>query len=402
MNMSTTIKKSFLFLILFSLLLPGTQLLFDFLPHTILHGIAVDRAFPTFSMKAFKDEKFQKKATNVLMKGNTLWPWMLKLNNQIFYSLFNQISASSNGSILCAKDGSFFQPMYLTSFNRVKKYSHKKLGGVPANVKKLQDILAAKGVPLIVLVSPNRIALEPELVPIGNIDPTRLSRQNSYDALRDEFFSRGVNIVDMFSYFQNQSTPGYIDINGEKTKLPVFLPTASHWNEVAACLAVNEVTTKINQVKGSNLRLTNCGHFELSNPPPNADLDLLQIANLLLPKRNIVAGPSVKHELEPIDTAKRKPRILLIGTSFLFAIQKHLEKSGLVEEAPLFFYYRQQRNKSSERFRKLRKKDKYWEEYIPGFDAIILETNQASLARAGIGFVERALKHYEKNAVVQK
>lgn len=377
------VKKVTLSLALIFILLPSFQILTGFLPKTSIHGVAIPDKRPALSLKGLKSEKYQKKLTDYLMRGSSLWPWMVKMNNQLFYSFFNQISAHQNGSIICANDGSFFQPMYLTSFNREKPYNEEKLGGIPAEVKTLQDILIAKGIPLVVLISPNRIALEPDLVPASRIDPTRLTRQNSYDVLPERFKSLGVNFIDMYDYFLKQSKP-------------VFLPTASHWNEVGSCLAVNSVTAKINSIKGKNIAQINCEDYEMIFPPSDADLDLLEIGNLLFPERTMIPGPKVKYK--SVEEAERtgKPRILLIGTSFLFAIQKHLEKSAIVSEAPLLFYYRQQRASSGKKFHNIRKNKKaFWEEFLMGFDAIVLETNQASVGKIGHGFVKEALNYYQ-------
>lgn len=395
--MDLKIKKVFLIIVAALLLLPSIQMILGVVPKTGLHGVAIPATYPRISKKGFISEGYQKRMTDYLMKGSTLWPWMVKINNQLFYSIFNQISAHQNGSIICANDGTFFQPMYLTAFNREKPFNEAKLGGIPADVKKLQDIFKAKGVPLVVLISPNRIALEPHLVPESRIDPTRLTRINSYDVLPERFKTLGVNYVDMYDYFLKQSNPGFIDINGENAKLPVFLPTASHWNEVGSCLAVNEVFKKINSVKGINSQHIACEDYEMINPPNDADLDLLEIGNLLFPERTIIPGPVVRKPIS-IENNSKKPKILLIGTSFLFAIQKQLEKAELVEEAPLLFYYRQKRNNSSQRFHNIRKNKKnFWEEYLLSFDAIILETNQASIGKVGHGFVKEALNYYQLN-----
>lgn len=395
--MDLKIKKVFLVIVAILLLLPSLQMILGVIPRTGLHGVAIPSKYPELGKKSFLSDNYQKRMTDYLMKGSTLWPWMVKINNQLFYSIFNQISAHQNGSIICANDGTFFQPMYLTAFNREKPFNESKLGGIPADVKRLQDIFKAKGIPLVVLVSPNRIALEPHLVPESRIDPTRLERVNSYDVLPARFKTLGVNYVDMYDYFLKQSKPGFIDMKGENAKLPVFLPTASHWNEVGSCLAVNEVVKKINSVKNSNYPQLACDDYEIINPPPDADLDLLEIGNLLFPERVIIPGPVVKKPIS-IDNNVKKPKILLVGTSFLFAIQKHLEKSALISEAPLLFYYRQQRASSSKKFHNVRKNKKaFWEEFLMGFDAIVLETNQASVGKIGHGFVKEALNYYRDN-----
>jgi len=369
----------------------------NLIPQTKLHGIAFLGDFPTISKKGLLSEKYQKKTADYLQKNNGVWPWMVKASNQVFYQAFNQISANSSTSVACTKEGGLFQPMYLTSFNRTKPYSEKKLGNIPEKVKNLQDILAKRGVSLITLVSPNRIALYPEILPEGYVDRTRLGRQNSYDVLPERFNKLGVNIIDMFQFFLEHRNGAYGE--GE-----VFPPTASHWNEVASCVAVNSIYSKLSALKSIKLPQIECDKFELKMPPTEADTDLLEIANLLFPARLLKPSPVViggtRNDGTPESNIKR-PRILLIGTSFLFAIQKNLEKHKLAEKSPLFFYYRQTRDVSTKSFHNLRKNFN-WEKDILSYDAIVIESNQASIGKIGHGFVDHALKYFRQRDAQEK
>ena len=86
-----------------------------------------------------------------------------------------------------------------------------------------------------------------------------------------------------------------------------------------------------------------------------------------------------------------KPRVLLIGTSFLFDVQKQLERFNLTNEAKLLFYFKSIRSNSEAKLRGL-KKTSYTKDELQKYDLIVLETNQSKVSSMGNGFIRKALK----------
>jgi len=74
------VKKLTLSVALILILLPSLQLLTALLPKTSIHGVAIPDKRPALSLKGLKTEKYQKKLTDYLMRGSSLWPWMVKIN----------------------------------------------------------------------------------------------------------------------------------------------------------------------------------------------------------------------------------------------------------------------------------------------------------------------------------
>jgi hypothetical protein len=82
---------------------------------------------PALTWQGIKKESFQKGLEGWFMKGNALWPWLVRANNQISYTFFNQISGTYNTTIVAGREGHFLQPMYFNSFNRLKTPPRKGL-----------------------------------------------------------------------------------------------------------------------------------------------------------------------------------------------------------------------------------------------------------------------------------
>ena len=369
------------------LLLPGMQALFRPFPQAHINGMAPTSGLPRPTLSGILSEKFQKSVDAWCTRGNGLWPSLVQMSNQIYYSVFGQISGSYNPSVLVGKEGIFFQPMYLRSFNRSKSFDHDAVRKAAKRLGTLEQALAKRNIPLITVISPNQIALYPERVPAAFVDPSRLSRKNSYEVMRPQLDKYGVTVLDMFQYFDQHKGDYGIDL---------FEPTGSHWNEVASC----ETTQRIVQVLGDKLKqplpYIPCRPYTMQNPPPEPETDLVQIANLLFPERTFRPAPVINEPPVPVAGGNFKPKVLLVGSSFLFALQDRLERAHITERSPLFFYFKQRRERSRDLFQRLRTDRLDFEKDILSYDAIVLEVNQASASAVGYGFVEYALREFSR------
>ena len=377
-------KLLILYLAIFAalLLLPAIQILCKPFPVTEVNGMSLPSRPARPTWKTLLNESFQKKFEQWFTRGNGLWPWMVRLSNQLYFSGFGQISGGYNGSVLVGKGGFLFQPMYLKAFNRSKSAKRRELEAVVRDLRDVQQLLAARHVPLVFLVSPNAIGLYPELVPSQYRDPTRLMRKNSYDIVRPLLDQYGINYVNSFEYFQRRR---------DSLGFRVFEPTGSHLNDVGSCQETNLLLSKIEEISTKKFDHFPCEPVVWREPPAGAEIDLLEIANLLWPQTAWQPAPYVESKGRR-DRREGRPRILLVGTSFLFAVQHQLEKHHVTSRAPLFFYYRQVRERSGDPFRTLTKARIDWPRDILSYDAIVLQANQASIGAVGYGFLTDALR----------
>lgn len=378
------------FVIIFSVLLalPLLQTIFRPFHEKPLYGIATPQHFPALNRTAFLSEKYQKAVEDWALKQNGFWPLLVRCANQIYFSVFRQISGDYGSSVQLGREGHLFQPMYLKSFNRSKELNIAKLERNARRLRELQDELAKRGVLQVMLISSNVLGLYPELLPESYTDSTRLSRQSSYQIMRPLLDRYGVNYFDAHEY-----------LTGIKDQFPTrfFEKTGSHWNAIASCLVTNKLFEKIEAGIGKKLTHFPCEPFIYQYPPKSSDLDLLQIANLLLPSSAYTAAPYPVDQ-SSTDESAYKPKGLFVGTSFLFSIIDRVDDHQAFTANPLYFYFRQVRKTPHENFRTLNKKRINWNEVLSN-DVIVLEINQASIGNIGFGFLGEALQELKKKGV---
>lgn len=388
---SRSLSIACLTLLFLMLLIPAMQIAWRPLPAWPLDGLGAPDAPPAFSWQGVTKETFQKGFEQWFMKGNALWSWLVRINNQANFSLFNQVNGTYNAPIIVGREGHFLQPTYFNSFNRLKTPKRRQLEKRVRQLKKLQDLLAERGIPLIVLVSTHALELYPELVPADFTDPTRLSRRNSYEKMRPLLDEAGVNVFDAHQY-----------LSGLKQSSPVrfFEPTGSHWNDVAACLVTQQLLQKLGSLIHKQLLTFACAPYEFRYPPASAERDLVAIANLLFPNATYRPAPYAPVDTTPQPGAYR-PKLLFVGTSFNFAIMDQLEKRQAAEDVNLYFYYRQLRNHSG-KFLGFDRFGINWEKSVFSNDAIVLESHTAGLGAVGYAFVSDALAQLQKEKKQQQ
>jgi hypothetical protein len=122
-------------------------------------------------------------------------------------------------------------------------------------------------------------------------------------------------------------------------------------------------------------------------PPKGPELDLVEIANLLEPEKLYRAAPYLTNHPHP---TLRKPRkILMIGTSFLFGLERQLLQHGIADSTTLLFYFRQSRQSGQGNFRAYKSKSLSAQEIL-SYDAIIVDANVAGPGILGYGFLSHA------------
>jgi|GEM_PF-2718209 len=364
------------------LCLPAINMQFHLVRDLQLNGLALPSRVPKLNWKSFVDESFQKRVESWVMKRNGLWGWLVGTNNQIHFSVFNQASSNYGSQVIKGLDGQLFQPMYLKSFNRTGEVPMDLLKEKVRLLKELQERLDERGIKLLVLISTNVISLYPDLVPPRYLNTKRLEKQNSYQVMRPMLDEAGIRYLDA-----NEMLMGIKD----NYPFRFFSRSGSHWNDVASCIVTDKLLERVQQLIGKDIARPNCSQYELQPEPQASDLDLLQVANLLFTKKFFEPTPYVVSHTGD-NAEKYKPKMLFIGTSFLFSVVNWIEKEQLASEYPLFFYFRQFRNNRADPFHTLNRERIRWKERVLSKDVIVLEINTNNIGLVGFGFATSALK----------
>ncbi|MGI6680634.1 MAG: alginate O-acetyltransferase AlgX-related protein [Bdellovibrionota bacterium] len=318
------------------------------------------------------------------MKSNPLWSHLVKVNNQISYSFFNQITFSYGPQVFVGLDGSLLQPMYINSFNRQYTPKDSILITKVNKLTRLKNLLDKKGVKLLVVANTNNLVLYPENVPSNFLDPTRFERKNSYEIIKEYLTMQNIPFVDNHQFLVEWKS---------KVDYKFFEPTGSHLNDVGVCLATNNLLRAIQkELPNKNIKNFECFPVKKEFPPRKEDVDLLDVSNLLFPNALLRAGT---YSPKPKKLYKEAPlRILFVGTSFNFATQAALKKRNIAN-SKLYFYYRTLRTDDGV-FHPFDKRKIDWENDIFKNDIIILESNYSGLGGIGYNFLTDAIKILKK------
>lgn len=358
------------------------------LPRAKLHGVEMSYHLPRWSLPAFQKGSLQAKTDQWATRSHPLWAWSVRAVNQLTYSLFGEVSLDYRTSVQGGNDGYLWQPMYARAFNRLKPPPRGVIKEAFSGLKQLQDHLASRNIPVIAVINPNLIGLYPELLPekYKAVKP----RESSYEVAQKEIARSKARVIDA-----NQL------LKAKQPQFPFrfFEPTGSHWNDVGSCLAAREVARELAEAWGEEIPAPRCEQNNLEYPPHGTELDLVEIANLLWPESLYRPAPYLTEHPRP---THRKPRkVLLIGTSFLFGLEKQLLKHGIADSTTLLFYFRQSRRNGDGGFGRFDKK-KLSAEEILSYDAIIVDANSAGPGVLGFGFLPFARAAFKLEDPEQK
>lgn len=354
------------------------------------HGMAPARAAPPLKKKTLRSRAWQRALESRAKQRSGLWRPLTMLANELYSRFFGQISAFNNGSVMLAKEGHLFQAAHLPVLNHRRPGNFDLLPRRAKAIGELQQRLAARGKTLLIVVTPNFAELYPELIPQIYLDPRRKDRPHPYEAVRAAFEREGVQYVDTVELLRSRR---------DSVPYRFFALTGSHWNDVGSCLALEAINKTLRSKHAVSLRGFACDQVTIEPAPRAKDRDLLDIANLLFPKRLHRPTPYVSvRYTEPAPA--RQPRALLVGTSYLFALSEHLYDWDLAKDLKLYFYFKQMRQGGERKFRGLNRSKIPWAEILDR-ELIIVNVGIGNPVTIGYGFIEAALNYLKAQEKAQ-
>lgn len=354
------------------------------LPSKTLEGVSMQYSHPQWKWKSVKRGKYQASWEVWATRDHPLWSWSIALTNEIIYRVTGELSLDYVTSIQGGKDGYLWQPMYLKSFNGTRQPEQGRISETFSQLARAQTLLAKHNIPLIGIINPNILHLYPELIP-NKYKAIRPGKKD-YDLALEEIEKSGADVVDAFKYLKDVQ-PNY--------PIKFFEPTGSHWNDVATCLAVQALSSRLTSSWKEEIPDPHCDQYSFENPPRSSELDLVAIANLLAPSSLVKPAPYVT---TPGQVTLKKPRkILLVGTSFLFGLEKELLRRKIADSTTLLFYFRQLRRDAKGGFHGLDRR-KVTKEFLLQYDAIIVDANVSAPGSMGRGVLPVIIDALSPNA----
>lgn len=366
-----------------------TPLLFVFfkIGGAALSGVThADKNIP-FSLNEILAQRFQGFFERNFQKQTGLIGYLVRLDNQIDYFLFNQASSNPRGQIILGLNNQLIERSYLKSANRTIKENRSKLVELVSQLKSFQKSLKKDGTDFILVISPSKAAFYPEAIPSWYKVAGASDRYDSLTFFTEELKKSEVNFIDGFSLLKNKE--------GELNQ-PMFAASGTHWNELGGCLVVSEILKESVKNSGKPGPLIECKVSGEMDRPAYQDMDLLRLANFWFPELLIGKAPKIRQNLILSDLGKA-PNLLVIGSSFCWELLRQFEQSKAASRIDFLYYFKRHAISSADQGKVIDPATFDYKKITQAKDLVIIEINQNFLNKAGFNFPKMYLNWKSKH-----
>ncbi|RED25827.1 acetyltransferase AlgX (SGNH hydrolase-like protein) [Rhodopseudomonas thermotolerans] len=319
------------------------------------------------SLRGFVDGALQKAAALRIADAMPLRRTLIRLNNQIAYSLFGEITAPG---VLVGRDGELVQRSYL------EEYCSRAIGQADtmadAAIPLLRDIQAYyrdRGKLFLYIVTPSKVADMPDkfthLIACPSSPQARAELVPAYVA---RLRAAGIDVLDLATATHAMRSDATAP----------FPRSGIHWNDLAMARGSRQIVDAINAQAGRELLPPFSFSATVSRPAEGRDRDLAELANLLVapidyptPKLTYSHPPCAGREATRIDAA-------LVGTSFIDPVSEVLTEQACLTRLGQYFYLKLGRSRGGVRQNQLSEAEL---RQVRDVDLMLLEENESLIGR---------------------
>lgn len=353
---------------------------------TPLHGVehAEPRPFPAITVSSFLNERFQHDLADWLDEHIGLRGVMVRTENQLNLSLFNEISSDYGSPLVVGKNRTLMEKLYVDLANGAHEPDGKRVRVLAKRISHLSKMMRMMGVPLIVLLTPSKVSLDPGIVPERFLRRGAVPGGRNIGRFKQLLTERHVQVID---------TKELLAARKGSSPWPIFPRSGTHWTVHSACYVADAIIDRIGTMRNKPLVRPVCDPPETADTPRPFDRDLSDLANVWFPETFYDRLPyPPTREL----TESQPLKLMFVGGSFLWTVLDIFEQQKLYTEREMFYYFRRQFSFPSGTETRVRRRETNWSSQLPRFDAVILEINEAHINEAGGGFIGEAHKSLKK------
>lgn len=363
-------------------------------PDVKLGGVEIKAIFPEFSLDRLIKGDFQSKLSQWLSENIGFRSLMVRLDNQIYYSLFNEIS---DESIVLGKENWLYETNYIHSYNRSYLESRSELEAKVLEMKRLQERLVSRGIQFLFIITPSKVSIYPEYLKPDYVQKHNHGKQQNYRNMLPLLDKHGIKYLDGHKLIADLKS---------SSPYPVFPKSGTHWNYVAALHFTNALISEMETALDRSLLTIQCESLETTSVPFREDADIARVSNILsnqlldntylYPKTSNAPHSETTETGKPTTIKSDKPKLLFVGGSFLWAVLYYLDTHQVYSERDMFFYFKRNYQYPENINAEIQLDQLDWENDIFKKDMIILEANEINIGKwIGSGFMKAAIEELD-------
>lgn len=308
--MTALLKRVLLAFLLALVLVPVLQAALHFCQEKQLNGAFTVEPHPDFTWKSLRDNEFQPKLERYLEDRMGFRPSLVRLRNQISYSLFRAVRSSD---LLVGDHEVLFQPgPPLETYQGHDLLAEAEVRFRVARVRAVQRELAKRGIQLVFVLAPGKSRFQPEDLPARlRAAPGTVT---NYDRFSRALRADSVAFLDFTPVFAGW----------KKTKPhPLFPSTGTHWSGYGSTLAADTLLRYLEEV--GHLRfptVRTVGQPRLvyaADSMRGTDNDLGLTLNLMW-TREVKPLAYRRLAFDPPQPGQTRPSALFVGDSFTWGL----------------------------------------------------------------------------------
>ncbi len=379
--MRLNFKFLLVFLFAYFLGMVGLQTYWPFLPPgAVLRGFANPLAAPEWDWDSLKSGASFRAVEDNLSARIGFYNLWVRLDNQVNYSLFGETQRRPVGThVVAGPDDWLYEHHYITYAVKPGHMREAEMRRSLELMRRVQDKLAARGVPFLLVVAPSKVEVYPEKVPTvywGGRDHTQVT--TNFELGRPLFEEYGINLYDGPARFAEwkRSMPDHL-----------FTRSGTHWSYYSAYHVLNDLRERLNPAMRQPLPEFRLRSLRSRNPL-GTDEDLLALMNLLVDEPYSHPSPYPRLVPQTIVPPEKLPRILWVHDSFGWALIDLLYPANAMRPSESLYYFQNAYAIPGPRKldRDLRKIE--WETYLRDFDAVVMVWTEIAFDFTGWGFFE--------------
>lgn len=316
------IKKilfGFFILLLIAPVIQNKLKLFNVKP---LGGSFIEKQNPDLSLKTWLSNDYQNQEEAYLNEHFGFRNWLVRLDNQMAYSLFND--AKTNG-VVVGKDQFLFQQAYIDAYYGTDFIGKDKIVNKISEIKKISDLLHQKNIDLLIVFAPGKASYYPEYI------PDHLKRENkqitNYKIYRQEIQKNKLHFIDFKKWFSEMK---------DNSPYPLFPKTGIHWSSYGELLAADSLIKYIENLRHLKAPKIKINKVFISDTTQYRDDDIEQSMNLIFDIPDLkMAYPSFKIVADSLSV---KPKVLVVADSFYWGMFNWGISHHVFDHSQFWFY----------------------------------------------------------------
>ncbi len=313
-------------LLLAFLILPMIQEHYNIFREKPLKGVTLSTEFPEFSMESYSQSKYQSQLEKYVSENFGFREFVIRLYNQYLWSCYRKtychfIIPGKNNWVYYAEAVNDY---YGKEQIKWHKTPEKAKDWYDKNVEmmcQLRTVLQSYDIEFLSFMAPSKVYIYPEFLPERDRDSTTFNAIEYYDKLMTE---AGFPHIEMTKWFQSMK---------DTLPYPIFPTMDNHW-QFTSVYAYDSLFRFMDSLKNFGIPKIKYGEPQAYDLKFQSDEATL---NLLFPVRNKNTDYKLDVEIE-CDNNCKKPRVLFVGDSFIWALDEQLPWEELMEDVEIWFY----------------------------------------------------------------